>query len=253
MRLNRFFIPPPQIQGGRIFLSESVFNHAIKVLRKSVGDLITVFDGTGKEYQVRLLDSSPKQREAVIVSVFDGKPLPEPRVYLYQAMIKKERWEWLLEKGTELGVHAFIPMLTKYTELEEKNGFDKKLSRWNSIAQSACEQSGRSFLPEIFSPISFEKALQNYSGHPFFLHCGTSPLGESSEIKPLKSALQQIFSFPRKNVEVSLFIGPEGGFSQKEADEAFQTGLPLVSLGDQILRSETAGMASASILFFWFS
>ncbi|MCL5055469.1 MAG: 16S rRNA (uracil(1498)-N(3))-methyltransferase [Firmicutes bacterium] len=256
MGLARFYIPQQQIQGNRIELTESVYNHAVKVLRMKAGDSIVLFDGTGNEYLVKLLNLrsssiGSNHREVEIISVFNGRQLPEPRVYLCQAMIKKERWEWLLEKGTELGVYAFVPMITQYTEIEEKRGFEKKLIRWKTIVQNACEQSGRSFIPEILPPISFEKAIHEYTEHPLFF-CSRSNLGQGSA-EPVKSALSRVFPSPIKNSSVTLFIGPEGGFSEQEADMACTAKIPLISLGDQILRSETAGIAASIIMLFWFS
>lgn len=239
-KLLRFFLPPEYIQGETAVLTPSVSRHAVGTLRLRSGEELVLFDGTGIEYRA-ILQREKSGYTARIVERIPGFPPVKPRITLYQAAIKKEPWEWLLQKATELGVSTLVPLLTRYVEVNAAQQFPKRKERWEAILQSACEQSGRSFLPELSSPITLEAALKEAAGLKLFFYEG----------KPVLS-LREVLAAEEPVESCSVFIGPEGGFSQEEVSRARAAEARVVSLGPLILRAETAGLAALAVLSFWF-
>jgi 16S rRNA (uracil1498-N3)-methyltransferase len=238
-KLPRFYLHPENLKGSKIILPDAVVRHVFS-FRLKPGDEFVLFDGSGVEYRVRLLKEDQRIYVAELVETFAGLPLLSPKIFLYQAPIKKERWEWLLEKSTELGVFAITPLITNFTEMEVEEKYEKKLQRWESIVQSACEQCGRSILPFLGAPIPFKKAILEAPGEKIlFFEKGGMP------IKNFLNDVQLV-------EDVSIFVGPEGGFSKEEVDWAISQNVRFVSLGKLILRAETAGVAGTAFLRLWF-
>jgi len=235
-KIPRFYLPKEQFHDNKATLTPWVQQHAMKTLRLREGDRLILFDGTGIEYETVIVTEN-QTYAALIEKTSPGLPEVHPKIFLYQAPIKKERWEWLLEKATELGVAAIVPLLTKFVEVDVTQNFDKKKERWENIVQSACEQSGRGFLPQILNPQSFNEAVEKARGKRILFYEG--------EATPLQSLMGEI----AQASELSLFIGPEGGFSDEEVRLVRSREIPVVSLGTQTLRAETAAMAALSICY----
>lgn len=239
-KLPRFFVDPDRVNDGRISLADDVVRHAVHTLRMKPGDPLILFDGSGNEYKAAL-ERDGKNYAAAVESVFPGLVQPHPALYLYQAPMKKERWEWLIEKITEIGVSHLIPLMTRFTEVDATQKFEKKSERWEAIARSACEQSGWSTPPSIREPVKFEDALINTPGMKLLFY--------EKEAPPLMEAL----AGAAPHDAVSLFVGPEGGFSGEEVELARESGAFIVSLGRQIFRSETAGIVASALIRSRFS
>lgn len=240
-KLPRFFVPPDCIGRETVSLTSGIVGHAIRVLRLSEGDPIVLFNGKGLEIEARLAKDGKRNYVAEILKRQKHSYDSRVQFFLFQAFVKKERWEWLLEKSAELGVFSIIPLITQFTEVERGDHFFRKKTRWESILQAACEQSGRTFLPELSAPVFLEEAFQKAPGIRLLFQY-------SSHAVPLKDVLPRLADVKL----LSLFIGPEGGFAPEEIALAKSHHISPVSLGKLTLRSETAGVAALACLSAWF-
>lgn len=230
MRLHRFFIDPKAIRGQEIILEdENLINQIKKVLRLKIGDEILFLDNSGKEYETVIKEIGNSAIKAEIIKIRQNQNEPELKIVLYQALCKKDKFETVLQKGTEVGISEFIPVITERTE---KLNFDR--SRAEKILKEAAEQSERGIIPKLLEIQSFEEAIKNASGEKILLD-------KSGEI--IKS-----YKLPVNTNKLVLFIGPEGGFIEDELKFAKQQGARIVSLGPRVLRAETAGLVAAAIL-----
>lgn len=237
--MDRFYVAPEAVQGEHVELGDELSHRLRHVLRLRAGDRVILFDGSGFEYEVAL-DGA---RGATVVERRVGRPEPKTRVILYQAVIKGDRFDWLLEKGTELGVARFVPLLAARRVVRPGSGRSERRERWLRIVTEAAEQCGRSRLPELDSPARLEEALGTAAGLRLFLW-------EREEAVSLRQTLRKAAGEAGQLNVASLFVGPEGGFTQEEADAAVAAGARRVSLGRRILRSETAGMAAVAALMY---
>jgi len=215
--------------------------HLIKVLRKRAGAQITLFNGDGIDYTAEIEIPKP---EAVELRVIKRSPntIESPlKITLLQALCRGDKMDWILEKATELGVHRVIPIQTERTEVQlDAERAQKRLSHWQRVIISACEQCGRAQIPEI-SPIQdldVQLASQLQAGIGLVLE--PSALGFQSLIARIE---------PTKNIsELRIAIGPEGGFSERDLAQFAAANFESVSFGNRILRTETAGIAAIAVL-----
>ncbi len=231
--MRRFFISPERIREGRVHIEGAEFRHAVKSLRLKAGEMITIIDGQS-EYAARLESVSGKSAEALILTRGAGDREPSCEIILCQALIKGPRFEIILEKATELGATRIIPLMTarSITGGPGKERHD----RWERILQSAACQCGRVTVPTLAYPLSFSKALDACHTSLGLIFSPSAPLVPLSRVVP--AALSS----------AALFLGPEGGFSPGELQDARERGLHQVSLGKRILRAETAAIASLAIV-----
>jgi|LSQX01.2.fsa_nt_gb 16S rRNA (uracil1498-N3)-methyltransferase len=243
--LNRFYVDKSKIQGEWVRITGEDVKHITKVLRLSPGDPVVICDGdntdyegvierTGKdEIKVRLGNASRSGTEAAMEMV------------LYQAIAKGTKMELIIQKGTELGVAAFVPVITSRTvvRLEGRNDTPKKLQRWQRIAMEASKQSGRGRIPDVRSPMDFDQALEEMTGYSLALlpHAGEGGL-----------TIDAIPGGVGDYADIAVMVGPEGGFSDDEIKRARDRGIEIVSMGPRTLRTETAGMVIAAILMYRF-
>ncbi|MEK7280855.1 MAG: RsmE family RNA methyltransferase, partial [Chloroflexota bacterium] len=181
--LPRFFVSPDQFGNGRVDLPLEVTQQLQQVLRRKAGDSIIVLDNSGWEYEVELLHLSRRDGEGEIKQKRLALPEPKLKLYLYPALLKGEKLEWLLQKGTELGIGGFCPVICQRSLLKEVS--PAKIERWQRIIQEAAEQSGRGRLPSLASPISFERAWEGIEGPGIIPWEGEAVLG-------LKAALEKV-------------------------------------------------------------
>ncbi len=259
MRLHRFFINQ-SLQGTRMEIHDKPLIHQLKnVLKLAVGEEIIVFNGTGSEWRMKIEAMEGGKIGAAILE--KRQPNTESRlcVTLYQSLIKKDNFEWVAQKCTELGVSAFVPVLAARSEKKSLN-----YDRLKKIIQEAAEQSGRVRLPELYEAQSFEKALENTKGTIIILHKEENPSpfplpqGER-EMIGVEFSPPHLSHYGRGPATVfqnwgggegslSIFIGPEGGWTQEECELARQRGAIFTTLGPRVLRSETAAVAAAAIV-----
>lgn len=234
----RFFITPEQVRGPSITVTGDDLRHIRTVLRKQPGDLLTLLDGKGGEYTVRITAIGKTE---VVTEIVDRKarPAPCPRIVLGQGIAKADKMDWIVQKATELGVWSIVPLVTERTIVKVKDE-EKRVARWQKIAREAAMQSGRAEIPQVERISSFKDFLMTPDRDPMTILLmpweeGTRPIKEVLRSRP-----------DARNVVV--LIGPEGGFSQAEADSAHSKGFELVSLGPNILRTETASLAVLSMI-----
>jgi 16S rRNA (uracil1498-N3)-methyltransferase len=229
---HRFFVEAP-LAAGEIQLPPHIARQITTVLRMRPGDELILFNGTGGEWRAILTATGRTGASVDLVEQRDPQTEPALRLTLCQAMLKADKMEWVLQKGTEIGVHTFQPLLTQRTVA---GGWSAaKLDRWNRIVVEAAEQSGRTSVPAILAPVSLPEALAQSSRSIFCWETeGNLPFARVASHMRATEPLSPL----------TLFVGPEGGFSHEEAALARAAGAHIVSLGTRILRSETAAIAA---------
>ncbi len=246
--MHRFFVPSTWIAGEHARLEGDVARQVSRVLRMSPGDEVTLLDNSGNEYRMRLTRFSREVVEGVVLSIDEGRGEPSLKVTLYQGMLKGEKFLWVLQKGTELGVTAFVPLICHRSLPQERDSWlSARYPRWRKVVTEAAEQSGRCLLPDLKQPISFRDACEEIKGSRSISIIPWEREGASG----LRSTLQESKGAqPYFPALVNIFIGPEGGFEEWEIDCARSCGVLPISLGRRILRSETAAIATVAAVMY---
>lgn len=253
----RFFILPEQVREPYITVTGDDLRHIRTVLRKQPGDLLTLLDGQGREYTVKITAIGKTEINTEIVEQ-RKRELPAVRVTLGQGLPKSDKMDFIVQKATELGVFSLAPLITERTIMKVKDE-EKRSERWRKIAREAAMQSGRPDIPTVGEIMNYRDFLERTPLRPPLArgeHKGggsdAAAVGGHSLLLfpweegtiPIKHVLRQTPG--AQNIVV--LIGPEGGFSQAEADAAREKGFHLVSLGPNILRTETAAIAVLSMI-----
>jgi 16S rRNA (uracil1498-N3)-methyltransferase len=236
MRLNRVFVDSPLVAGTEALLPEAAAYHVNRVLRLRAGAPLTLFDGSGADFRGEIV---AVEGDRVRVAVGERSPgLRESplAITLVQAVSRSERMDWTLQKATELGVRRIQPVLSarSVVRLDDRQAA-RKLRHWQAIVAGACEQCGRSALPEVRAPLDLARFLAESprEGQRLVL----SPTGPASLAGLASTAAR-----------VELLIGPEGGLDDTELDAATRAGFAPVRLGPRVLRTETAGIVALAVL-----
>ncbi len=240
--MHRFFLPEDWLADGTVTITGRLVHRLRHVLRLGAGDNIIVLDNSGWEYEVELqkVDSSKVAGRVIRKSLAVAEP--RTKITLYQALLKGNNFEFVLQKCTEIGVAGFVPVICERCVAGEPDG--RRLSRWRSIIVEAAEQSRRGKLPTLHKPISFTEACRSASG--------VSLLPWEVEKAQGISDVLRVHHQTEKIPQFSIFIGPEGGFSPHEIGVAQSSGVEPVSLGPRILRAETAGLVTAAVTLYEF-
>lgn len=238
--MHRFFLPQQNIQSGQVSFPEPVSRQIVQVLRLKPDTLVTVLDGTGREYTVSLSILDAHHCEGIVKS--EGLCANEPitELTLFLCMTQREKFEWILQKCTEVGVTRFVPVISSRSLVQDLKEVQSKYERWQRILQEAAEQSHRGKVPQLAEPMKFTQAVkeaQNYD-------CALIPW-EDEHALSLKQALQK-----ENLIKIALLIGPEGGFSREEVIQAEGSGFHAVTLGKRILRMETAAVVACSLVLY---
>jgi len=237
--MARFYVPQPRIENGMIRIDGNEVKHIRKVLRLKKGDGIVVFDGLGKEYEGTILDEGPSSVVIRIQNILPSEKESQLEVTLAQGLLKGEKMDYLIQKATELGVKEIIPFFSsRSVPLLDKSGKLRRHHRWERIAIEASKQCGRGVVPKIEYLQDYPEMLRTAS-----LDSLRIILWEEEGAK-LKEVLGKLI----EKKEVFSIIGPEGGFSQEEVEEAIKDGFLPITLGKRILRAETASLCLLSIL-----
>jgi len=246
MTVHRFFVPTEWIKDQQVTLIEEVAHQIRHVLRLHTGEHVVVLDNSGREWEVEL--SRIGQQVAVGRLLRERQSAGEPHTHisLYQAVLKGQRFEWVLQKGTELGIVEFIPVVCHRSVVGDVDGVNSKQWRWRRIIQEAAEQSWRGRLPELQPAMFFDQACERA------LQMGGLRLvpWEGERVVSLKAALTGNLTGMPPPSTISLFVGPEGGLIDEEIQVAAEHKIQPVSLGPRILRAETAGLVAASAILY---
>ncbi len=232
MRLRRCYTPQQLHAPARLELDPRSHHHLVNVLRMRAGDAVILFNGDGHDYHGTLLEASRRQASVEISRQSANNRECACRITLMQGLAKGERMDWVMQKATELGVHAIQPLITERSSVQLSGArLDKRLAHWQAVVISACEQSGRARVPAVLEPVSLKTLRDSANG--VVLHPGDYP------------RLPQVVEAPNG---LDLAIGPEGGFSTAEVTRLRQVGFVAASLGERILRTETAALAALALL-----
>jgi len=254
--MSRFYVPKEAVSGNRITISGKEAHHILDVMRLKVSDTVTVFDGTGKEYTGIVKEAHRRSLSLEITATRSAARKERHSVTLIQAIPKKEKMDYIVEKATELGVERIIPVMTERTIPDW--GESKKagiVERWRKISLESAKQCGRADLPEINPIISFRELI---------CHC-EEPKAIASPINRLATAvwvydLKLIAALNDRAIKlkdalkscppgkVAIAIGPEGDFTTQEIALCEKSGFKLVSLGPRVLKSDTAGLAALAAI-----
>ena len=244
MTRRRFFAPPSAFNFGKrlVTLTSDEARHLREVLRLKRGDEVQVFDGSGREFRAIVAQARRDFAELEIRDEIEPlKPESPLQLTLAVALLKGEKFDLVVQKGTELGVNWFIPLVTRYADIKLRDDADaaKRVTRWQRIALEAAKQCGRSVVPEVNTPVSFESVLSENACIMFSERGGESV--EQSSGAPAKDNDLETQS-------VTAIIGSEGGWSDEELTQSREAGVPIVTLGGRVLRAETAAIAAAVLL-----
>jgi 16S rRNA (uracil1498-N3)-methyltransferase len=241
--MHRFFVDNNQIQEETVTIVGEDVHHITIVLKLVIGEKIVVCDRQGNEYYCIIKHIN---RENVILSIETMQKAEselETKIYLYQGIPKLDKMEWIIQKAVELGVYEIIPVaMTRSVVKINDNKADKKIARWNKIAESAAKQAQRAYIPKVKEPISFEKAVNEAST----LDMVIVPYEKADNEHTIKKEQKTIID--RRSIGV--FIGPEGGFDEGEITNLIAHESKIITLGKRILRTETASMTVLSILMY---
>ena len=241
--MHRFFVPSECTNEDRVEVRGEAAHRIGRVLRLAPGSEIVLFDGSGMEYTVRLDSVGREQATGRILFSEKGRGEPAVKLVLYQGVMKGNKFDWTLQKGTELGVSSFVPMHCQRSVPKSRSeSHSGRLSRWRKIVVEAAEQSGRAVIPEVGDPMSFRQACDA-------LECAQGLVVLPWEGEDSKSLSTAVSEAPDSK-DAALLIGPEGGFDPEEVEYARGRGLAPVSLGRRILRAETAGIAAVIALMY---
>lgn len=241
--MYRFFVEENQIGEDRITITGKDVNHIRNVLRMNVGEKVLISNGMDREY-VCSIDNILKDEVQVIIEDVNGPARELPvKVTLFQGLPKSDKMEWIIQKAVELGVHQVIPVATKraVVRLEGKKEVNKQ-RRWQAISESAAKQSKRMYVPEVSHVMSFKEALAYAKNLDVIL----LPYERAKGMQETKAIINSI----KPGQSIGIFIGPEGGFDEKEVEQSMDEGAKAITLGKRILRTETAGLTVLSVLMF---
>ena len=243
--MQRFFVEPHQIdeEAHQIHITGSDVNHISNVLRMKTGEELWISDGSKYEYRCTIESFEPD--EVLLHIVYSQEPEYELpcRIYLFQGLPKEDKMELIIQKAVELGAYEIIPVETKrcVVKLDGRKSA-KKTARWQQISESAANQSKRMLIPNVHEVLTFREALK---------------YAESMDVRLVPYELargmqetKEILAGIEPGQSVGIFIGPEGGFEEKEIETAIEGGAKPITLGRRILRTETAGLAILSVLMF---
>ena len=239
--MHRFFVDPTQISTQTVTLRDDQARQIAGVLRLRVGEWIEVLDNTGWLYEVALTAVNRRQVTGEIVEKTAVATEPATHITLYQSILKRDKFELVLQKGTEIGISRFVPVVTERSLAQHVK--DNKYDRWQRILTEAAEQAERGIIPELAEACSFAEALAMAQTADIALIAWARE--KEARLPSYLSLLKQ-----QPTSRVALFTGPEGGFSPAEIAQAQQANVHPITLGPRILRTETAAMVAAAFILY---
>jgi len=237
MRLTRIHVNAPLAPGQRVPLPDPAARHLLRVLRLTAGATCVLFNGDGHDYRARIVTADKRGGEVEIIDVETNHSESPLQLWLVQALARGEKMDFIVQKATELGVSAIVPVISERSEVKLDGArADKRLAHWRSVILAACEQSGRARIPALHAPQSLAQINAVLPAHSI-----RHWLDPEAGIRLADTSISP-------GTPVVLAIGPEGGFSPRDAHSLTAAGFTGTRLGPRILRTETAGLAAISIL-----
>lgn len=239
--MPRFYCPQPLAAGATVDLPESVAHH-LHVVRLQPGAALTLFDGRGGQYRATLLETG-KKRASAAVDAFDDIDVELPyAVTLAQGLPEGAKMDWIVEKAVELGVAAVQPLAAQRSVVRlSGDRLDKRQAHWQSVIESASEQSGRNRLAQLLPLAEFRRWIDTPPA-------GTQPPQPRILLSPRGTESLAGWAQANPAQVLTLLVGPEGGFSPEEEDAAIAAGALPLTMGPRVLRTETAALAAMAML-----
>ncbi|MGQ8364832.1 16S rRNA (uracil(1498)-N(3))-methyltransferase [Glaciecola sp. 1036] len=235
MRISRFYYSDVITVDAEITLPDDLTHYISNVLRAKVGQPIVLFNGNGCDYPCEIIEAQKRKITVLVNSQISLQVESPAEIHLAQCISKGDRMDYALQKAVELGVSQISPILSENCNVKLNDArWEKKVEQWQKIVISACEQSGRNFVPHVNMPISFNQLLATQTG--------------MEKIILAPGATHYLSGVKKNSKGFLLTIGPEGGFTDQEVYNAQQRGFMCVNLGPRILRTETATVVAMSIL-----
>ncbi|WP_139904063.1 16S rRNA (uracil(1498)-N(3))-methyltransferase [Clostridium thermarum] len=238
--MHKFFVSPDAISNEKAVIDGDDVKHIYKVLRLKAGDEVIINNSQGKEYLGRIHDVNKSTVVIDIIEAMDINNESNLKVDLYQGLPKSAKMDYIVQKGTEIGINKITPIITERVIVKSELGEFKKTDRWRRIALEACKQSKRTLIPEINEPIEFKSLLTILKNYDIVVVPYENQ--EGFGIKKMCKSLQ------KEVKSAAVVIGPEGGFEEDEIKCLEDIGGYIVTLGPRILRTETAGIVTAALL-----
>ena len=240
--MYQFFVDDTQISETDIVIEGSDVNHIKNVLRMKCGEKIRISSATGRNFFCNIAEISGELVRAEILEELEDNTEFPCKIYLFQGLPKSDKMEFIVQKAVELGVHEIIPVSMKncVVKLDEKKAASK-VNRWQEIAKSAAKQSKRSLIPSVVMPLSYKLAVERAKELDIVLVPYENERG--------MQATREVIAAIEPGQSIGIFIGPEGGFDSSEI-EFVREDAHLISLGNRILRTETAGLATLAMLIY---
>lgn len=241
--MSRFFVDAADVGENSIFIRKKEdIRHIARVLRLREGDQVEISDSCQWEYKAELTRICEELVEARILDKQRFSREPEVQVTLFQGIPKQSKMESIVQKCVELGVYRIVPVFMDRTVVVDKGNFGKKLERWQKVSAEAVKQCRRGIIPEISGAIRSSELPKALDGFDLVLFPYENETGRT-----MKDCLRNLKERPER---IAVIIGPEGGFSDQEADHLKESGADCVTLGKTILRTETAGPAALSMIMY---
>jgi len=236
--MPKYFLDKVDAQIGHVLQldkSDPVFHHLKQVLRVRTGAQIILCDGKSLDYHCTVKALDPLSLS--LDSIHPCKTEPPCKITLYQAIPKADKLEWIIQKAVELGVYAIVPIYTEHAVIRPSRPGETKMARYQKIAESAAGQSMRGIIPVVDAPMTWDEAFKSLPNVQFML---------AAYEKEHQQTLKTILDEPPLSslTDIGLWIGPEGGFSEKEVSAMTEAGFKFAGLGPRILRTETAAIAA---------
>lgn len=237
--MQRFFLAEDAFQGEVVYFPDDVSHQISRVLRMQIGDEVVCIHPLGKEFRVSLTDVNPRISIGQVLSVFAAAGEPVLQLDIYIALTQREKFEWILQKCTEVGAASITPVITERSLIAKKQTAEKKMERWEKIIKEAAEQSHRGRVPVLKDTLPFEQVCSQVRADRRLI---ASTEGQTTTIEKALSGggINQ----------VALLIGPEGGFSPTEIQAGMASGWQSITLGKRILRMETAAVVASALILY---
>lgn len=241
--MYHFFVTKEQTAGEKIIVIGDDVNHMKNVLRMKIGEQVSVSDGSDREYLCHIEKICDDSIELKIEDIFGITSELPCEIVLFQGLPKGDKMELIIQKAVELGAAKIVPVVTNRTIVKwDGKKAKKKIERYNTIAKTAAKQAKRSVIPTVSDVVNFEQACKMASE----FDANLIPYENAQGIEASRKAIAAI----KGKKSVGIFIGPEGGFEEREVEQAVEIGAVSITLGKRILRTETAGMTVLSLLMF---
>ena len=240
--IQTFVYDPELLNGNEISLVGSEARHMLSVLRLQQGDTVRLIDGRGTAHFCEIIKSGTKKAVCRIIKTLKQSGEPSLALTLAIGLSTGSKFDTVIEKGVEVGVSRFVPLLTEKSKVKlgDASAIKRKMNRWRRVAEAAVKQSGRSKFPEIEAPVKFHDYLEGAKTEPCIIF---------HPDEKAKDLITIVDSLPDDNL--AIIVGPESGFSTTEIDSASRLNIPMVSLGSRILRTETAGVVLSALLIYY--